>query len=298
MELRHLLYFKTVAEELHFRKAAIKLFISQPPLSRQIRELEEELGAVLFERNNKRVSLTPAGIYLKKQVDDIFSLLTETRQVVKQLHENLSGELKIGYISSTYHEYLMDTLKEMRVVFPFLSVKLYEIPTQKQVKALEDGKLDIGIMRAPINSEKLEVITLFHDPFVLAIPPATEIPAVSTDMNAFLATQPFIFFNRDYAPVYHQQLLEICNRLGFVPEISHEANNVHSILRLVEHGAGVSILPRSLKDHFPYLKIKYVDLPHLTETTEVVMCYKKHHNEAITWFTNRFAEFFKMNKTK
>lgn len=296
MELRHLLYFKTVAEELHFRKAAIKLFISQPPLSRQIRELEEELGARLFERNNKRVSLTPAGVYFKTQVDQVFSLLTESKQVVKQLHDNLSGELKIGYISSTYHEYVMDTLKEMRTVFPFLAVKLFEIPTVKQVKALEEGRLDIGIMRAPLNSEKLEVVTLFHDPFILAVPEGLMVPDDLSQRAGYLATQPFIFFNREYAPVYYQQLLEICQRIGFVPDISHEANNIHSILRLVEHGAGISILPRSLKNHFPYLKVSYIDLPHVKQTTEVVMAFKPNQNEAIAWFTQRFAEFFKKSK--
>ena len=292
MELRHLLYFKTVAEELHFRKAALKLFISQPPLSRQIRQLEEELGAQLFDRNNKRVALTPAGLYFKRQVDNLFSSLEETKQVVKQLHDNLSGELKIGYISSTYHEYLIETLKEMRTVFPFLSVKLYEIPTVKQVKALEDGKLDIGIMRTPLHSEKLEVITLFHDPFILAVPGDMDVPELRQDLKTYLSEQPFIFFNRDYAPVYYQQLIEICQRMGFVPQISHEANNVHSILRLVEHGAGVSILPRSLKGHFPYLKINYIDLADITETTEVVLAFSTHQNEAITWFTKRFAELF------
>lgn len=297
MELRHLLYFKTVAEELHFRKAAAKLFISQPPLSRQIRELEEELGALLFERNNKRVLLTPAGLYFKKQVDDILSRLTESKVVVRQLHEQLSGELKIGYISSTYHEHLMDTLKEMRLVFPYLSVKLYEIPTVKQVKALETGKLDIGIMRAPLNSDQLEVITLFNDPFVLAVPENLEITPGKKQLATALSAQPFIFFNRDYAPVYYQQLLEICNRLGFIPKISHEANNIHSILRLVEHGAGISILPQSVKTQFPYLRINYFELP-VNHTTEVVMAYTKHQNEAIAWFIQRFPDFFSAAKTK
>lgn len=294
MELRHLLYFKTVAEELHFRNAAAKLFISQPPLSRQIRELEEELGAKLFERNNKRVSLTPAGQYFKKQVDEIFTGLNESKQMVRKLHENLSGELNIGYISSTYHIHLMETLKEMRSVFPFLSVKLFEIPTVKQVKALEEGKLDIGILRAPVVSEKLSVMTLFNDPFVLAVPQDDYLnnPALYSGVNLF--RQPFIFFNRDYAPVYYQKLLEICQRLSFIPEITHEANNVHSILRLVEHGAGVSILPESLKKQFPDLKIKYIALADSTVTTEVVLAHKSPENEAVSWFIKRYVKFFEL----
>lgn len=292
MELRHLLYFKTVAEELHFRKAALKLFISQPPLSRQIRELEEELGARLFDRNNKRVSLTPAGQYFKKQVEEIFAKLDESKQVVKQLHENLSGELKIGYISSTYHAQLMDTLKEMRIVFPFLSVKLFEIPTIKQVKALEDGKLDIGIMRAPVGSEKLEVVSLFQDPFVVVVPGGIKGFDKTAALKDYLAKQPFIFFNHEYAPVYHQKLLEICQRMGFVPDITHEANNVHSILRLVEHGAGVSILPAAIKAHYPELKLAYIELPELQISTEVVLAFKAEKNEAVDWFVKRYTKLF------
>ena len=293
MELRHLLYFKTVADELHFRKAAIKLFISQPPLSRQIKELEEELGAQLFERNNKKVSLTPAGIYLKKQTDSIFAQIAETKNIVKQLHDQMSGELKIGYISSTYHEQLMETLKEMRNVFPLLSVKLFEVPTIKQVKALEEGKLDIGIMRAPVNSEKLKVVSLFHDPFVIVVPDhAPEVNDV-TQWSSYLSQQPFIFFNRDYAPVYYQKLVEICQRMGFNPEITHEANNVHSILRLVQHGAGVSILPSAIRAHFPDLKVRYADLSHLAITTEVVLAYRaRHKNEAILWFEERYKSLY------
>jgi DNA-binding transcriptional LysR family regulator len=294
MELRHLLYFKTVAEELHFRKAALKLFISQPPLSRQIRELEEELAAQLFERNNKKVTLTPAGIYLKKQVDSIFSQIAETKNVVKQLHDNMSGELKIGYISSTYHQQLMDTLKEMRDIFPLLSVKLYEIPTVKQVKALEEGKLDIGMMRAPLNSEKLTVVSLFHDPFIIVFPANAPDMGSGSDWSTYLARQSFIFFNRDYAPFYHQKLIEICQRMGFTPVITHEANNVHSILRMVQHGAGVSILPSAIKDQFPELNVRYKDLSDLPVTTEVVLAYRaQQKNEAVLWFVKKYSAFYK-----
>jgi DNA-binding transcriptional LysR family regulator len=98
MELRHLHYFKTVATHLHFRKAAAELFISQPPLSRQIRELEEELGVQLFERKNKRVSLTDAGRYFKDEVDALFARVEESKSIVRQIHLSESGELKIGYI--------------------------------------------------------------------------------------------------------------------------------------------------------------------------------------------------------
>jgi len=287
-----------VAEELHFRKAASKLFISQPPLTRQIKELEKELGVRLFERNNKRVTLTPAGVFFKSEVDAMLARLKESKNIVKQIHENLSGEFKIGYISSTYHTYLINILKDMRLTFPFLSVKLYEVATVKQVKALEEGKLDVGIMRAPVNSDQLKVISLFHDPFIVTMPYSDTAYTSMDDLKKYLSTQSFIFFNRDYAPVYYQKLIEICNRLGFTPKISHEANNVHSILRLVEGGAGVSILPSSIREQYSFLKVNYHYLDELPINTEVVLSYKEQHrNGAVTWFAEKYAGFFEDSKT-
>src|ERR1700744_6578265 len=114
MELRHLLYFKTVAEQLHFRKAASQLFISQPPLRRQIKELEKELGVILFTRKDKRVNLTDAGKYFKGEVDAIFARLEESKGIVQQIHNSASGELRVGYISSVYQSHLADVLIAMR----------------------------------------------------------------------------------------------------------------------------------------------------------------------------------------
>lgn len=243
MEIRHLIYFKTVAEHLHFRNAANALFISQPPLSRQIKELEDELGACLFTRNNKRVALTDAGKYFLSEVHKILANLEESKHAVKQIHEAESGELRIGYISSLYQPHLAEVLRALRISFPYVKTSLYERPTIKQIEALEQGKLDVGILRAPVHSDKLRVQSLFFDPFMVVIQPGNEKLKNNQDLAAFIKDKPFIFFNKEYAPHYHDSLIEICNRLGFSPNIVHEANNVHSILQLVEAGLGISILP-------------------------------------------------------
>lgn len=288
MELRHLLYFKTVAEELHFRKAAAKLFISQPPLSRQIKELEEELGAILFDRSNRKVSLTDAGVYFKKEVDKIFGGLAESKNTVQQIHQAVSGELRIGYISSTFHENLVDILKEMQVVFPHVKIKLYEIPSVKQIAALEAGKLDVGIIRAPVKSEKLEVQHLFIDPFVLISKENLETKNEEA-LKTHLKNEPFIFFNQDYAPHFYQKLIEICFRLGFSPEVNHEANNVHSILQLVEKGLGITILPASLAKQYQHLAVNFKPLKLDQIFTEVVILkHTSNKNEATDWFINRY----------
>jgi len=290
MELRHLLYFKTVAEELHFTKAAAKLFISQPPLSRQIKELEEELGAELFVRNNKRVTLTNAGKYFKAEVAALFAKLEENKEVVRKIHGGVSGELKIGYISSVYQSHLAEILKLMHREFPYLKTSLFEVPTLTQIKELEHGTLDVGILRAPVISEQLKVESLFFDPFVVVIPLTEQKINNQDELADFLKKSPFIFFNKDFAPQYNQKLIEICHRMGFSPDITHEANNVHSILQLVEAGLGVSILPLSLKRQYEQLKVAFIEFEAIPVNTEVVLAYKESNkNPALAWFIKHYA---------
>jgi DNA-binding transcriptional LysR family regulator len=289
MELRHLFYFKTVAEELHFGNAALKLFISQPPLSRQIKDLEDELGVQLFNRNNKRVVLTDAGKYLKAEVDAIFAKLDETKSIVKQIHLSESGELKIGYISSVYQTHLAEVLKSMREVFPYVKTSLHEVPTLTQVKALEEGKLDVGILRAPVHSRELKVHTLFFDPFMVVIPNIGHKIEDQGALVSFLKESSFIFFNKDFAPSYNDKLLEICGRMGFKPEIMHEANNVHSILQLIEAGLGVSILPSSLQKQYAHLNVSFIELKDISVNTEVVLAYKTSNGSAaLKWFIKHY----------
>jgi len=291
MELRHLLYFKTVAEELHFGNAAAKLFISQPPLSRQIKELEDELGVLLFTRTNKRVTLTDAGRYFKSETNAIFARLEESKSMVKQIHKSESGELRIGYISSVYQQHLADVLIAMRDVFPHIKTNLFEIPTLTQVKALEQGDLDVGILRAPVHSTQLKVQTLFFDPFMVVIPNSTPTFNMQDQLAAYLKQSPFIFFSKGFAPRYNDKLTEICQRMGFTPTIVHEANNVHSILQLIEAGLGVSILPSSLQQQYGYLKVSFIPLENIPVNTEVVLAYKPtNHNAALKWFIEHYLE--------
>jgi DNA-binding transcriptional LysR family regulator len=289
MELRHLLYFKTVAEQLSFRKAAAKLFISQPPLSRQIKELEIELGVLLFTRKDKRVTLTDAGKYFKTEVDAIFSRLEESKNIVRQIHNSESGELKIGYISSVYQPHLAAILITMRTVFPHIKTNLFEIPTLTQIKALEQGSLDVGILRGPVQSDQLKVQTLFFDPFVVVVPATKGKIKQPEKFAAWLKASPFIFFSKKMAPHYNDKLIEICARMGFTPDIVHEANNVHSILQLVEAGLGVSILPYSLKRQYNNLKVSFFELKNIPVSTEVVLAYKQSNKSvALKWFIEHY----------
>ncbi|MFD2147128.1 LysR family transcriptional regulator [Mucilaginibacter antarcticus] len=192
----------------------------------------------LFLRNNKRVALTEAGKYFATSVDNIFAILEESTNIARQIHNAAdSGELKIGYISSVYQPHLAGVLKSLRQQFPYIKTSLYERPTIKQVGSLEQGQLDAGILRMPVNSDKLEIKTLFFDPFMVVMPKSDKGPE-RKNIADYIRDKPFIFFNKEYAPHYYDKLIEICYRLGFKPDITHEANNVHSIVQLVEAGLG------------------------------------------------------------
>ncbi|MEN8249920.1 MAG: LysR family transcriptional regulator, partial [Bacteroidota bacterium] len=167
MEIRHLKYFLQVAKEQNFTRAAEKLYISQPPLSRQIKELENELQAQLFERSNKKVTLTDAGKYFEGEVKQILSLLERATLKTRKIAEHISGEFRIGYIGSTFSGIITELTKHLSAKYPYAGFKLFEISTSKQIEELEQGKLDLCILRAPLNSTLIDTQLWFRDGYSL-----------------------------------------------------------------------------------------------------------------------------------
>ena len=281
MELRHLKYFLAVAEELNFTKAAEKLFISQPPLSRQIMELEEELQACLFIRNNKKVELTEAGKYFEKEVKVLFQNLERISVKTKKIAENVSGEFRIAYISSIYSEVISKLIKHLKAEFPFVNFKLFEVSTTKQIDALEQGKIDLGIIRSPIKSPKIKSQLWFQEGFsvvynnsLIQINSEKEIPN--------LKDETFVFFNKDYAPHYHEVLLELCAFYSFTPKVVHESNNINSIVQLVKNGLGVSIVPSNIAKNNSDTEIGFIELKKVNLFTNVSLITSKEDNSEIT----------------
>ncbi|MFZ4860933.1 LysR family transcriptional regulator [Sphingobacterium sp. Mn56C] len=257
MELRHLKYFQALAEELHFGKAAKRLFISQPPLSRQIKELEDNLGVLLFERTSKSVRLTPAGAFFYKETVRILKQLQQLQQETQQIHHAVTGDIRIAYISATDKVKVAELMRLIKESYPRLHVYLYELSSEKQVQALQQGKLDFGILRAPILSKDVHWIPLFQDSFCLALPAFYKDDIVFRD----LGNQSFITYNRAYAPNYFNQILACCAQLGFDPTINQESNTVASILELVHHGLGISIVPASVVKQYQHLSVRFIALP-------------------------------------
>lgn len=274
METRHLKYFLAVAEELNFRKAAEKLFIAQPPLSRQIKELEVYLGVQLFFRNNRKVELTEAGNYLKEKGQDIMHQIAVLETTLPQIQEGYSGQLKIGYISSIFHNKLPDILSGLKAKFPQIKTRLYEMISTEQKKALEDRKLDIGIIRMPFYSKDLIIESLFKEPLAL-IYPNDRIYKKLSDVNQ----AGFILFNQDYAKNYHEKIIHLCSEYGFSPDIVHEANSMHSIINMVENGLGVSIVPSSIIQQYPKASIDFLLIKN--SSTEIAIAYHRENKKPI-----------------
>lgn len=277
MELRHLRYFLVVAEELNFTKASEKLFISQPPLSRQIKELENEIGAQLFIRSNKKVLLTEAGKYFYKEITVQMQNLEGIVLKTKKIAEHVSGEYRIGYISSTFSNTLTKLVKFLMAKYPFLSIKLYEASTTKQILALEQHKLDLGVIRAPVTSTEIISKLWYKDTFSLVY--NNNIIKADVQELKQLEKEVFVFFNKEYAPTFNSFLMQICSQNGFSPNLIHESNNVNSIIQLVRNGLGVSIVPSSTKTNHAYPELSYLDLSNRFSTDVLLATHKKDQSE-------------------
>ncbi|WP_269226804.1 LysR family transcriptional regulator [Flavobacterium eburneipallidum] len=280
MELRHIKYFLKLAEELSFVRAAEKLFISQPPLSRQIKELETEIGAQLFERNNKRVVLTEAGKFYEKEMREVLKNIERINIKTKKVSENQSGEFRIAYVSSTFSGDISTLIQKLSEQFPYVNFRLYEVPTVKQIKALEEFKIDLGIVRAPLYSPKIETQLWFKDNFSLVF--NKNLYSIESEQQiASLSETTFVFFNKDYSPQYYDNLLEICAHFGFAPKVVHESNNISSIIQLVKNGLGVSIVPTTILKSHNYPEIGYIEIKSVNLFTDILLATPKGHSSEI-----------------
>lgn len=280
MELRHLRYFLILAKELSFTKASEKLFIAQPPLSRQIKELETELNAKLFNRNNKRVELTEAGKFYVKEVSQLLQSLDKINLKTQKISQNISGEFRIAYISSTFSGDISELVKFLSSKYPFVNFRLYEVPTVEQVVGLEQGKIDLGIIRAPLYSPDIDARLWFRDSFSLVFN-ISKVNIRSEKEIKNLKDETFVFFNKEYAPFYYDTLIEICAKYGFTPKIVHESNNISSIIQLVKNGLGISIVPTNIVKSHNYPDLGFLELKKLNLYTDILLATPKLSNSEI-----------------
>ncbi|MGV8860972.1 MAG: LysR substrate-binding domain-containing protein [Pseudomonas sp.] len=248
MELRHLRYFIAVAEELHFGRAAQALGISQPPLSQQIQALEQEIGARLFERTNRRVELSEAGRLFLAEARLVLAQVDKAADVARRAQLGQLGELKIGFTSSApFNSSIPQAIFAFRQAFPAVHLALQEMSSKEVAEALVDESVQVGIMRPLPLPESLVAVELFREPLV-AIIRADHPLAVGSEEGlqlSALAAEPFVFFPRSYGSGLYAQLLNLAREAGFSPLITQEAGEPMTIIGLVAAGLGVTVLPAS-----------------------------------------------------
>jgi DNA-binding transcriptional LysR family regulator len=245
-EFRHLRYFAAVAEELHFGHAAKRLGIAQPPLSRQIQALEDELGISLFDRTQRRVELTPAGRVLLEHTHRVFGAVELAVHEAKRASVGESGRIAIGYLSSLAYSGLIDLLREFRERFAGVEVTLREMPPSAQIDALKSSDIDVGFVRAPLDDPSLVAERVRREPLVIALPTDHALSARERIPLSALAKEPFVIFPRSRGPGFFDEIMALCRNAGFVPRIVQEAPQL-DLVSLVAAGFGVSILPGSMR---------------------------------------------------
>jgi DNA-binding transcriptional LysR family regulator len=249
MELRHLRYFVAVAEELHFGRAAKRLHIAQPPLSRQIRDLEREIGTPLFERVPRGVELTPAGAAFLPEARLTLAQADRAQRTAQRAAGGETGRLRVGFVEAATHSGILpDVLSFFRVHLPSVGLSLFELDPLRQAEAFLDGRIDLGILHSPpLDADRwLRVEVIYTEPVVLAIPKAHRFGGRARFTLGSLAGESFVLFPRHVAPSMYDDIIARCRAVGFSPRIVQEAAGWHTLASLVGAGVGVGFVPRSL----------------------------------------------------
>ena len=280
IELRHIKYFLAVAEELHFRNAAERLFISQPGLSRQIKALELELGVVLFERHTRKVVLTKVGEYLKVSFALQLKTLSHTLENAKMLHDGKKGALKIGYVGSAMQEVIPNLLLRFEKDNSNILFNLKEIDNQKQIEDLLSFSIDIGFVRLERVANSLEIKIILKENFCLVLPQKHPINQNNFKNLTQFKNESFILFDAAYSSSYYEKVMQIFDNCGFTPLISHNTIHSSSIYKLVENNFGISIVPKSLTQKSGH-KIKFIELDMIPQKTTLSVIWNKKNTNPI-----------------
>lgn len=260
MELRHLRYLVAVAEELHFGRAAIRLNISQPPLSQQIRQLEEELGVRLFDRTKREVRLTEAGKRVVSEAHQVLGQIDHFAKVAAQAGEGEIGHLSIG-VPGGVNEILVETLKLVARRYPAIRLELQYMTTGVQIEALREGHIHVGFLNLPVQEPILALETVRKEPLYVAMPKGHPLARHQRIPVSELKGQRVIIFPRRVAPGLHDAITGMCRSAGFSLNAIHETDNVVAGLTLVSAELGISFCTPSVRRLWPDLIFRPVRSP-------------------------------------
>lgn len=274
MELRHLRYFAMVASEGSFSKASEKLHIAQPPLSRQVQQLEDELGVRLLDRG-RPLTLTEPGRYLFEQARQILQRVEDTKAMTRRIAKGMVLQFNIGFVASTLYDALPELIRRFRITAPGVEVQLIELTTMEQVAALKDGRIDVGFGRLKFDDESILRKVIREEKLCLAAPVGH--PLVEKGGKVKLRDtvgEPLIIYPKAPRPSYADQVLGFYRDVGVEPTVGMEARELQTALGLVASGGGVCVVPASVR-RLGRDDVRYIDLDEPKLSTPIIMSYRK-----------------------
>jgi LysR family transcriptional regulator, benzoate and cis,cis-muconate-responsive activator of ben and cat genes len=248
LELRQLHYFVAVARERNFTRAAQALRIAQPPLSRQIQQLEDELGITLIERGSRPIRLTDGGRLLYEQAVQVLERVEETKAIARRLQDAGRLRFSFGFVPSTLYGYLPEVIRRYRGARPGVELTLLELTTLEQIAALKEGRIDVGFGRIPFDDPLVERRVLRNEKLIAALPSGHPLAAYAGPLRLnMVAGEPLVVYPNAPRPSYADQVLMLYREHGLKPPVLHEVREVQTALGLVAAGAGVCLVPASLE---------------------------------------------------
>ncbi len=247
MEFRQLRYFVTVAQELHFAKAAERLDITQPALSKQIRVLERELGIELLIRTKRTVKLTQAGKVFLEQAQQLLQQAEKAIKLAKRTALGEVGRLTIGFTVTATYTVLPELIRRFRLGYPQVEVQMLELCTEAQVTALNRGEIDLGFLHPPIDSRGLELYPILAEEFVVVLPRQHHLCNKDVLFLEDLAEESFILHPRSEGPFLYDGFLDLCRQAGFQPQIVKEVDSHQTRICFVAAGMGITFIPVGLQ---------------------------------------------------
>jgi DNA-binding transcriptional LysR family regulator len=246
MELRQLRYFVAVAEELHFRRAAERLHMSQPPLSQAIRALEAEVGAELLVRNRRRVDLTPAGAAFLEEARAVLAAADAAADLARRTARGEAGRLSVGFVGSAMYGRLPEVLRVFRAGHPGVDLRLRELTTPDQLEALRRGRIDVGVLRLAHEVEDIEVQTLMRERVMVALPSTHPLASSEKLHLSALVDEPLVLLSRREAPGLRDSIALAVAEAGGAGHVVQEVAEMQTVIGLVAAGLGVSFVPESV----------------------------------------------------
>jgi DNA-binding transcriptional LysR family regulator len=273
IELRHLRYFEVVALELNFSRAADRLHIAQPPLSRQIRQLEEELGAELLDRTSRPLRLTPAGRFFFEQTVQLLARVREVSHATQRIAQGQRAWFGIGFVPSTLYGMMPDVIRRFRAANPDVEVGLFELTTLQQAEALKAGRIDVGLGRLTLDDPALGAETVLVEPLVAALRTGHALLKRPQLSLALLARDSLVLYPARPRPSFADHVLQIFRVRGLTPTVAMEANELQTAIGMVAAGIGVALVPQSVK-RLHRDDVDYRPLAEADATSPVIMNFR------------------------